>query len=48
MGKEILDLYIDRIKVLENYLARNSDGTDGRDDYKMYVEELKEIQEIQD
>lgn len=48
MGKEILVLNLDRIKVLENYLARNSDGTDGRGDYKMYVDELKEIQEIQD
>lgn len=44
MGKEILILNIERIKVLESYLTRNSEGTDGRGDYKMYVEELKRIQ----
>ena len=45
ISREMLILNIERIKVLEAYLARDTEtGTDGRGDFKEYVEELKIIQ----
>ena len=45
ISRELLILNIDRIKILEIYLARDTEsGTDGRGDFKEYVEELKKIQ----
>ena len=44
ISKEILILNIERIKILEAYLARDAEsGTDGRGDFKEYVDELKRI-----
>lgn len=42
MGKEVLALNIERLKFLESYMTRKS-GTDGRGDFKEYVEELRHI-----
>lgn len=42
MGNVILVLNLERIKILETYLTRNGEsGTDGKGDFKEYVEELK-------
>ncbi|MDE6718379.1 MAG: hypothetical protein K2J68_00775 [Treponemataceae bacterium] len=40
MGEEVLALNIERIKILEAYMTREC-GTDGRGEFKEYVEELR-------
>lgn len=42
MGKEVLVLNTERIKILESYIAREC-GTDGRGAFKGYVEELRNV-----
>lgn len=42
MGKEVLALNIERLKFLDSYMTREC-GTDGRGDFKEYVEELRHI-----
>ena len=45
IGDEILSLNLERIQTLEKFLLRDSEsGTDGRGEFKEYVEELKKIQ----
>ena len=45
-GDAVLLLNIDRIKTLEAYLDRSGEsGTDGRGDFKEYVEELKRLRQ---
>lgn len=43
MGKEVLILNTERIKLLESFIAREC-GTDGRGEFKEYVEELRSVQ----
>ncbi len=42
MGEEILVLNTERIKILESYMTREC-GTDGRGEFKEYVEELRSV-----
>ena len=45
IGDEILSLNLERIQTLEKFLLRDSEsGTDGRGEFKEYVEELKKMQ----
>ena len=43
MGEEVLALNIERIKILEAYMTREC-GTDGRGEFKEYVEELRRLE----
>lgn len=44
MAKEILEMNNERIKILKEYLDTNREtGTDGKGDYKEYVEELRNV-----